>query len=41
MEKPSANKLAKPRIMTILADKAAPATPETTANVVTEPSIAP
>src|SRR3989344_3351293 len=41
MEMPSPRRLARPRMMTMFDDNAAPATPETTANVVTEPSMAP
>ena len=39
MEKPSANKLAKPKIKTIVEDKDAPITPVTNANVVIVPSV--
>ena len=41
MEKPSASMLAMPRTMTRLLERPAPATEETTAKVVTAPSIAP
>ena len=41
MEKPSAQRFAAPRISTIEGSSAAPATPETTAKVVTMPSLAP
>src|SRR5690606_23187711 len=41
MEKPSATRLAKPRISTVTAGRSAPVTPATTANVVMMPSFAP
>jgi hypothetical protein len=41
MLKPSAMRLAAPRMMITVAPRFAPATPDTTANVVTVPSIAP
>ena len=40
MEKPSANKLANPKIRTITEDREAPITPATTAKVVIEPAVA-
>jgi hypothetical protein len=41
IEKPSANRLAAPRISRVLVESSAPATPATTANVVTVPSMPP
>lgn len=41
IEIPSAKRLAKPRIRMIVRDRSAPTTPETTANIVMMPSLAP